>query len=103
MLHLSESAVMVLAAAKRQYGIPLEYGIRVSGAPTPEGELGVRINFTDGPDDGDVVDEQHGATVFVAAEVVEPLADAELDVSLAVSGNGAAPVTLVLRQDTDDS
>ncbi len=102
MLHLSEAAVMVLDAAKRQYRIPLDYGIRVSGAPAPAGELGVQIDFTDGPDDGDLVDEQHGAKVFVAADVVEPFADAELDVSLAVSGNGAAPVTLVLRQDTDD-
>jgi Fe-S cluster assembly iron-binding protein IscA len=103
MLQLSEDAVVLLDAAKRQYRIPLDYGIRVSGAPTASGDLALQIDFTDGPDDGDVVEEQHGAMVFVAAEVAEPLADAELDVSPSVSGDGQKPVTLVLRQDTDDT
>lgn len=103
MLHLSEAAVVLLEAAKSQYRIPVDYGVRVSGVPTVSGELSVQIDFTEGPDDGDVVDEQHGTTVFVAADVVAPLADAELDVSPAVSGNGAKPVTLVLRQDPGDA
>jgi hypothetical protein len=83
--------------------IPVDYGIRLSGVPTVSGGLSVQIDFTEGPDDGDVVDEQHGTTVLIAAYVVAPLADAELDVSPAVSGNGAKPVTLVLRQDPGDT
>ena len=102
MLHLSQAAVVLLDAAKRQYRIPVDYGIRVSGASTTSGDPGIQIDFTGGPDDGDLVEEQHGAMVFVAADVAEPLADAELDVSPSVSGNGARPVTLVLLQNSDD-
>ena len=97
MFHLTESAVLLLDATKQEQGIPRDYGIRVSGAATPAGEQGVSIAFSEGPADGDVVDEQYGTRVFVAPDVADALADAELDASVAVSGDGSNPAKLVLR------
>lgn len=97
MLHLTESAVLLLDATKRQQGVPQDFGVRVAGAAAPEGEVGVAISFAEGPADGDVVDEQHGTRVFVAADVADALTEAELDASVSVSANGSTPATLVLR------
>lgn len=97
MFRVTQNAVMTLEAAKRQQEIPEDYAIRVSGAPTATGDIEVRIGFAEAPQETDAVREQHGAKVFVAEEVVEPLASAELDVTVTVSSDGDAPPQLVLR------
>ena len=98
MLNVTENAVSTLEATMRQQQIPEQYGIRVSGAQTSTGELEVRIGFAEAPLESDAVRDLPGLRLFVAEEVVEPLADAEIDVTLEVTSNGDAPSQLYLRR-----
>lgn len=102
MLQLTRTAAMALDEVRRQQQIPADYGVRLSGSPTPEGELGLQITFAEAPADTDEVDEQFGTKVFVAQEVVEPLSDVVLDATTAVSSDGEGPAQLLLRRRGED-
>lgn len=80
MLQLSEAAASHLDEARSQQGLPETCGVRFSAKSTDDGRASLEIAFveTPGPDDETAV--QHGLNTFVAPEVSEPLAAAELDV-----------------------
>lgn len=99
MLQLTQNAASHLEDARQQQGLPDGYGIRVSGAPTPEGQVALQVGFAQDAADGDQVAEQHGTRLFVAPEVAEPLADAEIDIE-AETPQGPQ---LVLRQKGDEA
>lgn len=80
MLQITETAVGHIDDAKREQGVPDEYGVRVSGTPTEDGQVALQIAFAEAPTEGDEVDEQHGTQLFVASDVAEPLSDVEIDV-----------------------
>ncbi len=80
MLELSQSAADALQQARDAQDVPEEYGVRVSAQPGPDGQTGLAIGFTEGPDEGDEVAEQAGTDLYVAEEVAEPLADSLIDV-----------------------
>lgn len=96
MLKLTEPAAAALLESRRQRQLPEHYGIRVTGGPD-DGRLDVKVGFAPEPADSDVVAEQHGVRLFVAETVAETLADAEMDVTVAVSGDGSTPTKLVVR------
>ena len=97
MLKLTETAANRIEEVRRDQGLPESLGVRVSGAEVTDGKMALQVAFSDGPAQGDQVAEQHGTQVFVAPEVAEPLADAELD----VQGGAAEGVQLVLRPQED--
>jgi len=101
MLQVTENAATTLDEVKRQNEIPDDYGLRLSGMANPEGQLEVRIEFADSPRESDAVQEQHGTKVFLAEEVVEPLAGATLDVTVPVRADGSTAPQLVLRPQED--
>ena len=102
MFQLTSNAAMTIDEARRQRPIPTNYGVRLSGQPSASGELGLQITFVEAPAPSDTVAEQHGTHLFIAEELAGPLSDTTLDVSPAVSDDGAAPVSqLVLRPQQD--
>ena len=96
MLKLTETAATALEAHRRERDLPEHFGVRVTGGVNG-GQLDVKVGFAPEPADTDAVAEQHGMRLFVAENVAGPLADAELDVTVAVSGDGKAPARLVVR------
>lgn len=78
MLQVTGQAATQLEQARQQQGLPETAGVRLSGTPTADGQISIQIGFVEGPDEGDQVAEKEGARVFVAEELTEPLADAEL-------------------------
>ena len=86
MLQVSDSAAAVLQEARTAQDLPDTYGVRISGAATPAGELEVALGFEEGPNENDQVTEQAGTRIFVAPEVAEPLADTVLDLEDTPSG-----------------
>ena len=97
MLHVTRTAATTIEDARRRQGIPPTYGVRVSTARTREGRTAVALDFAPEPGSGDAVVEQHGMRLFVADEVAERLADAEIDAKPDASGNGADATRLVVR------
>ena len=97
MLQVTQNAATTLDEVKRLNEIPPDYGVRLSGAANPQGQLEVRIEFAGEPQQTDAVQEQHGTKVFLAEEVVEPLSDATLDVTVPVGADGQSAPQLVLR------
>lgn len=103
MLRCTPAAAATLQEVRRQNAIPEDYGVRLFPAPAPEseGEVGLGIDFTDQPAEGDHVSEQHGTTVMVAPEINDELADLTLDVVPDPSENGSEAPQLVLRRDDE--
>jgi hypothetical protein len=96
-LQLTPQAVAFLEELRRARGLPDTYAMRVFGEITPENRvIDLRINFREGPEDGDAVVEQAGRQVFVADGVAEPLAEAVIDT---LDGGGPKPF-LVLTSAT---
>jgi Fe-S cluster assembly iron-binding protein IscA len=98
MLQLTETAATRITEVRRDQGLPETFGVRVSGAATPDGKVALQVAFSEGPVEGDQIDEQHGTRVFVAPEVAEPLEEVELD----VEGEAAEGVQLILRPQGED-
>lgn len=96
MLQCTFSAAATLQELRERNAIPGN-GVRLFPVQSPDGDVGLGINFTDQPAAGDEVTEQHGTTVIVAPEISEQLADLTLDVAPDPSGNGERPPQLVLR------
>ena len=94
MLQVSNSAVAALEEARSAQQVPAEHGVRISTQPSLEdpSSVALALGFTDAPADDDLVTEQGGTRLFVAAELAEPLAETVLDVE-----DGPEGAELVLR------
>jgi Fe-S cluster assembly iron-binding protein IscA len=86
MLQVTDTAAAVLREAREAQDLPDSFGVRISGQPTPTGEMTVALAFSEGPGDNDQVTEQEGTQVFVAPEVAEPLSEAVIDVEDTAEG-----------------
>ena len=93
MLQLTSAAATQLAQARESQGLPDTFGLRVFGETQPGGGVSLGLAFAEVPAEDDVVSEQEGTRIFVAPEVVEPLATAALDVEATPEG-----VKLVLTE-----
>lgn len=80
MLQLTSAAATQLAHARESQGLPDSFGLRVFGEPQPGGGVSLGLAFAEVPAEDDQVSEQAGTRLFLAPEVVEPLATAALDV-----------------------
>jgi len=81
MFQLTAAAANQLAGIRHTRGIPDSAGLRVYSEPLPSGERGMALGFADMPASDDLVTEQQGTRVFVAAEMAEQLSDSSLDVA----------------------
>lgn len=88
MLQVSEAAINALQDARAAQDLSEDFGVRVFGESAPSGEIEVSIAFTEEPADGDTVTEQAGTPIYIAPEVAEPLAEAELDLAETPEGPG---------------
>lgn len=80
MLQLSESAAAALESIRQNEGIPEDHGTRLTADQQPTGEIAIRLEFVENVPEEDQVAEQAGTEVYVAPEIVEPLADTLMDV-----------------------
>ena len=80
MLQLTHAAAAQIAEARRTQGIPETFGLRVFGQPQSGGDMALGLAFAEVPAEDDQVTEQEGTRVFLAPEIIEPLASAALDV-----------------------
>jgi Fe-S cluster assembly iron-binding protein IscA len=97
MLQCTQAAAATLREVRQTQGLPESYGIRVFGAPSPDGEVGLGIGFAERPAKGDHVGESAGTRLFVAPDVADNVADMALDVVPPPSNNGREQPKLVLR------
>lgn len=79
MLQLTSAAAAQIAEARESRGLPDSFGLRLFGESQPEGGISLGLTFAEVPGEDDLVTEQEGTRMFVAPEVVEPLATAALD------------------------
>ena len=79
MLQLTHAAATQVAQSRQSQGLPETYGLRVFAEPQPGGGVSLGLTFAEVPAEDDQVSEQEGTLLFLAPEVVEPLATAELD------------------------
>lgn len=79
-MQLTTAAAAQVTDARREHGLPETFGLRVFGEPQPGGGTALALAFAEGPGVDDEVKEQQGVLLFLAPEVVEPLASAALDV-----------------------
>lgn len=93
MLQLTSAAATQLAQARESQGLPDTFGLRVFADPQPGGGVSLGLAFAEAPAVDDQVSEQEGTRIFIAPEVVEPLATAALDVEETPEG-----VKLVLTE-----
>jgi Fe-S cluster assembly iron-binding protein IscA len=102
MLELTRQAAIALTNMRHREGIPEHFGIRVDTAsPTQDGEGSlVQVTWAEGPAEADEVSECGGVQVFVARELVTPLADKALDVDM---GAVATDTRLTIREQDESS
>lgn len=86
MFTLTPAAAAELAQFRESRGIPDTAGIRASAEPADDGQLRVALAFSEVPAEDDQVTEQQGTRLFVAANLVEPLAETALDVAQTPEG-----------------
>lgn len=101
MLRCTPTAAATLRKVREDNAIPHSYGVRLFAATTPDGDVGLGVDFAAEPAAGDQVTEQHGTTLMVAPELSEQLTNQTLDVVPDPSMDGHGPPQLVLRP-TDD-
>lgn len=87
MLLLTNAAANQVAQARESQGIPEAFGLRVFAEPQPGGGVEIGLTFAEVPAEDDQVSEQEGTKLFIAPEVVEPLASAALDVAQTPEGS----------------
>lgn len=82
MLHVTTAAVAALEQARTVQQVPDDHGVRVSAEPDPQDPESavLALGFAEAPAESDEVTDHDGTTIFVAAEVAEPLAATILDV-----------------------
>ena len=98
MLQCTPAAAAVLDEARRRNSLPDTFGVRVFAAQSPQGEVGLGIDFVEEPAANDQVTHQHGTKLMVAPEVSAELEELTLDVRSDPSADGQAPAELVLRR-----
>ncbi len=81
MLEVSEKAAAALEDVRRNEGIPDSHGTRLTVGQQPGGDLVVRLEFVETPDEADQVTEQSGTEVYIDPELAEPLSSAVMDVT----------------------
>ena len=86
MFQVTPAAAATLADIRQQNGIPDGAGLRASSTNEPDGGMAVSLVFTETPAEDDLVIEQEGTSVFVAADLVQPLEDSALDVADTTEG-----------------
>src|SRR5919106_2149872 len=96
MLDISSTAVEVIKELRRAEGVPESHGIRLDGLPSPDGAVQVRIAFQENPAPEDEIGETQGTKIFVAQNLVAPLANARIDAEM--EGQAAQ---LILKLDRD--
>lgn len=80
MLQVTESAANALQEARDAQQVPDSFGIRVSAQAGNDGQAELALAFAEEPVEGDQVTHQSGTDVYVAPELIEPLAEHKLDV-----------------------
>lgn len=80
MLQLTSAAATQVAQARQSQGLPETFGLRIFGEQRAEGGVELGLAFAEVPAEDDQVTEQEGTRLFLAPEVVGPLASAALDV-----------------------
>lgn len=80
MLQVTDSAVSELQQARDARQLPQSFGVRLFAQSDDDGRAAVTLAFAEEPDEGDEVTEQGGTRIYVAPELVEPLAGSRLDV-----------------------
>ena len=99
MVRLTLAAVTSIERIRAEEGVPDSYGIRVYlEDDEDDADPALGVAFAPEPSAGDDVTEQFGSRVFVAADLAQPFADAELDILPDPASNGAASPRLVLRR-----
>lgn len=83
MLKVTSEAAAVLKAARNDVGASPEAGLRIRRAEAAQDgskSIAVALAFIDQPDPDDQTVEEDGLKVYVAGDLVEPLAAKTLDV-----------------------
>jgi len=86
MLQLTHAAAVQVAEARQAQGLPESFGLRLFGEPRSAGEMALGVTFAAVPAEDDEVTEQEGTRLFLAPEVVRPLATAALDIEQTAEG-----------------
>lgn len=98
MLQVTASAAHALREARATQRVPDSFGVRVFARAGDDGQAAVALAFAQEPSEGDTVTEQSGTEIYVASELVEPLAEHTLDVEDTPDGPQLA---LVPQQDDE--
>jgi iron-sulfur cluster assembly protein len=80
LLQLTDSAVTALEDARAGQGVPEDHGVRIGTQADDDGQPAIALGFVEAPVEGDQLVEQDGTKVFVAPELIEPLAEMVVDV-----------------------
>ena len=91
MLRITHQAAALLNQIRAGAGAPDSHGVRFFAQPAAQGGTQVGLDFVAQPAEGDLVSKQEDLSVFVAADVAEPLAQAVVD---AKPVNGAPQLVL---------
>lgn len=97
MLQCTPAAAATLKTVRERNDIPADFGVRLFATPSPEGGVGLGVDFAGQPAAGDQVTEQHGTTLIVDPAIADQLADMTLDVAPDPTLDGDAPPQLLLR------
>ena len=97
MLQCTPAAAATLRTVRERNEIPPNFGVRLFATPSPEGGVGLGVDFTGQPAAGDQVTEQHGTTLVVDQAIADQLADMTLDVVPDPTQDGDSAPQLLLR------
>jgi Fe-S cluster assembly iron-binding protein IscA len=97
-LQVTESAVSALNEARETQEVPASFGVRVFAQADENGDPALALAFAEEPVEGDEVTEQNGTEIYVAPELVEPLAGSMLAVEDTPEG---AQLALVPQADEE--
>jgi Uncharacterized conserved protein len=86
MLALTPRALAVLADAFTERGVPGNVGIRISAGGANGDGAAYQLQFAQDPAPDDVVIDNGGPRIFVAAEVAKPLEAAIIDAEETAQG-----------------
>ncbi len=89
---VTTDAVRLIEEARNAQEVPDSFGIRVFSHADDNGQGSLALAFAEQPAEGDEVTEQAGTEIYLAPELVAPLADTRLDVQHSVEGTQLALV-----------